>query len=403
MRALFITWPWSSHFYPMAPLGWALRAAGHEVMVASQPSFAPTITGAGLPALPVGPDLDIVDQLSGMYRDWRPENDRATVENSPHRRNGIVSLYRIAESAEAMAEEATEFARQWRPDFVVFEPMAFLGPILADALGVPSMRLLWATDSAAKIARIEDEMLGGLAQRVGADRVNLLGDLTLDPCPPRLRRVHPKVNSTPMRYIPYNGPAELPLWLRTPPSRPRIVVSWGGSLYKFGWNDGILAPRVVRALADQDVEVVVAVHEQYRDMFTDLPANVVHVGPVALHLLLPSCAAIVHQGGAGTTMSAMSCGTPQFVVPWWPDAIVNARQVETTGSGHHLWPVGLEDATLKEALSQFVADLPGYQKAASRLQDEHLALPSPAEVVARIERDSAAGTGMWAGRNPAFD
>ncbi|GAA2774998.1 DUF1205 domain-containing protein [Streptomyces rameus] len=401
MRALFITWPWNSHFYPMAPLGWALRAAGHDVMVASQPSFAPTITGAGLPALPVGPDLDIVGQLSEMYRGWRPENDRAVVENSPHRKNGIVSLYRIAESAEAMAEEATDFARQWRPDFVVFEPMAFLGPVLASALGVPSMRLLWATDSSAKIARIQDEMLGGLAQRIGADRVNLVGDLTLDPCPPRLRRVDPRVTGTSMRYIPYNGPAELPLWLRTPPSRPRILVTWGGSLFQYGWNEGILAPRVVRALADQDVEVVVAVHGEYREMFTDLPANVVHVGPVALHLLLPSCAAIVHQGGAGTTMTAVSSGTPQFVVPWWPDAIVNARQVEATGSGRHLWPVDLEDATLKEALCQFVADLPDYQNAATRLQDEHLALPTPAEVVTQIERDSAAGTGLWAARKPA--
>ena len=34
-----------------------------------------------------------------------------------------------------------------------------------------------------------------------------------------------------------------------------------------------------------------------------------------LHLLLPACDAVVHQGGAGTTMTAVACGTPQLVVP----------------------------------------------------------------------------------------
>ncbi len=54
MRILLTTYPEKPIFQPMVPLAWALRAAGHEVRVASQPFFADTITQAGLTAVPAG-------------------------------------------------------------------------------------------------------------------------------------------------------------------------------------------------------------------------------------------------------------------------------------------------------------------------------------------------------------
>ncbi len=36
MRVLFTTYAEKTHFLAMAPLAWALRTAGHEVVVASQ-------------------------------------------------------------------------------------------------------------------------------------------------------------------------------------------------------------------------------------------------------------------------------------------------------------------------------------------------------------------------------
>ncbi|MGE7439822.1 hypothetical protein ACQKM5_39635, partial [Kitasatospora sp. NPDC001175] len=170
----------------MVPFGWALRAAGHDVMVASQPSFAATITQAGLPALPAGADVDVYGPLRETYRGWQPSRDRTAAEKDARERQGITSLQMAVNCAEATADDTLEFSRSWRPDFVVYEPLGFLGPVIADALGVPSLRLLWATDSARKIHRIEDELLGGLARRIGADRADILGDVTLDPCPPSL-------------------------------------------------------------------------------------------------------------------------------------------------------------------------------------------------------------------------
>ncbi|MEU5050266.1 nucleotide disphospho-sugar-binding domain-containing protein [Streptomyces sp. NPDC021096] len=390
MRALFITWPWGSHLYPMTPFGWALRAAGHEVVVAAQPAFAPTITQAGLVALPVGEDVDVKDRL-------RRAHQQDSLERSAIEHRGAAAVQAATDCAVAIAEDTYRFAEHWRPDFVVYEPMAYLGPGIARDFGIPALRLLWATDFLASITdpdRTEEDLLGGLTTRRELEASNAFGDLTLDPCPPQLQ-VAADLPRQGMRYVPYNGPAKLPHRLRTPAQRPRIVVTWGGSLHQLGWQRAFLAPRIVAALAGRDIEVVVAVLDDQRDSFTSLPDNVIHVGPVALHLLLPSCAAIIHQGGAGTTMAAVSYGVPQLILAWAADAIVNASQVEATGSGRRLWPDDLDDAGLADALDEFFDNLDGHQECADRLHQDHLALPTPAAVTTQLAHDFRHATGAW--------
>ncbi|MET9078401.1 hypothetical protein ABZX95_41165, partial [Streptomyces sp. NPDC004232] len=200
MRALFITWAWGSHYYPLVPFGWALRAAGHEVLVASHPSFAPIITGSGLPALPVGDDIDVKARIAAEFGTWRPAHRRSAdeVERLAMRWGALAT-----ESAVAMAVDSYHFAEQWQPDIVVYEPMAYLAPGLAGDLGVPAIRLLWATDFLASLLqRYQDTPL---FRRLGVDGMRSLGDVTLDPCPPSLQVDQKDVVRRPMRYVPYNG------------------------------------------------------------------------------------------------------------------------------------------------------------------------------------------------------
>ncbi len=393
MRVLFIAWAWSSHFNPMVPLGWALRAAGHEVMVVSHPNFVPTITRAGLPALPAGRPVDLQAEMSDAVRrsTWNPRMHNPGTASDPIKRRRGMSVLRIAAaSADAMADDTVSFARSWQPDCVVFEPTALLGPVLAGALGVPSYRLLWTIDFTSSITAVEDEILGELAQRLGAPRVNALGDVTLDPCPPRLQTGYDNPRQ-PMRFIPYNGPAVLPPWLRARPRRPRVCITWGATLQGIGMQDQVLSARVADALADRDVEVVLAVTEEQRKALPALPDNVVHAGPVPLHLLLPSCAAVVHQGGGGTLMTAMASGVPQFILPLAPDTVLNAQQVAGTGAGRQLWSGDLGDDALTEALAEFLDDLAPYREGAAQLRAEHLDLPTPTETV-RDLRHQVLGT-----------
>ena len=80
MRVLVVTWGWRSHLYPLVPLAWALRAAGHDVVVAGPPDLVDVITGAGLPAVPVGRLLDFAAVAAGQVG---PISDDHGVEGLP--------------------------------------------------------------------------------------------------------------------------------------------------------------------------------------------------------------------------------------------------------------------------------------------------------------------------------
>ena len=404
MRVLFATWAGGGHYAPLVPLGWALRAAGHDVLVASHPSYAATIAGSGLAALPAGRDIDMFALLGAKrrgeeWRMWRPEG--AGAGPIPNRR-GYEGMKDTAEQvAHVLADDVVAFARYWRPDLVVFEPTSFVGPLVARLLGIPAVRHLWTADFTAPVNGF-GPTVSSLPARFGLGELGVLGELTLDPCPPRLE-VADDLPRQPIRYVPYNGPAVLPGWLREPPARRRVCVTWGTSLTGMGGSDRMShVPGVVRALAGFDVEVVVAVLESQRELFTEMPANVRSVGPVPLHLLLPTCDAIIHQGGGGTLMTALVCGVPQLVVPSIPDQTFNARQLAATGAGRYL-PGG--EAVTEAAVAEHagsVLDDPACRDAARQLQAEALALPAPADVVGVLEqlaRTGACPSGHGAARD----
>jgi len=384
LRVLFTSWAGGGHYAPLVPLGWALRAAGHEVLVACHPGQTDPILRSGLPALPVGPDVDMFALFRAKRRGgaWRPRGLAGNVENQ----RGYAGMLETAEAvADALADELVAFCRGWRPDLVLHEPASLVGPLVARLLDVPAVRQLWTVDFTAPVNGFPATVEGELPNRFGLESFGTAGDLTLDPCPPGLQ-VRDDLPRQPVRYIPYNGPAVLAPWLREPPVRRRICVTWGTSLRELGIERMRHVPRVVRALGALDAELVVAVLDSHRELFTDLPENVRHIGPVPLHLLLPTCEAIVHQGGGGTLMTAVGCGTPQVIIPSIADQTFNADHVAATGAGVHVR--SHEAATAEEvcaATRQVLGD-PAYRTAAEALRSEHLARPAPAEVVPVLER-----------------
>jgi len=374
MRVLFTSWAAGGHFAPLVPIGWALRAAGHEVLVACHPSGTEPIVRAGLSALPVGRDVDMFELLGARRR---------TTSETGRGYQGMLET--AGEVAEYLADDLVAFGLDWRPDLVVYEPAALVGPLVSRVLGVPAVRQLWTCDFTAPVNGFPSTVDSSLTARFGVTGLATAGDLTLDPCPPRMQVVD-DLPRQPIRYVPYNGPARLPDWLREPPSHPRICVTWGTSLFSLGASLMGHVPRIVDAFGALDAEVVVAVLDEHRELFRDTPANVRAVGPVPLHLLLPTCDAIVHQGGGGTLMTAVACGVPQVVVPSIPDQIFNAGHVAASGAGVHV--SGGDGVTVDAVVGGTVEVLTdrAYRRAATRLRAEHLARPTPAEVVPLLEK-----------------
>jgi UDP:flavonoid glycosyltransferase YjiC (YdhE family) len=90
--------------------------------------------------------------------------------------------------------------------------------------------------------------------------------------------------------------------------------------------------------------------------------------------VFPTAAAIVHQGGSGTTGEALRAGRPQLIVPFGWDQPDNAARVERLGVGLHVpravWSLSTAMAALQRLLRE-----PGFSKRASaieaRIQNEN--------------------------------
>ncbi|HKT03946.1 MAG TPA: nucleotide disphospho-sugar-binding domain-containing protein [Rugosimonospora sp.] len=376
------TWSWATHFYPVVPIGWALRAAGHEVRVACPPGFASVVAGSGLTPVPVGADVDAADF---MYRQPRAADEGSPDEpvedrRAPSRLRRAVAT--ITACAENIADDMVEFARQWRPDLIIHEPMGYAGPIVAQVLGVPAVRVLWALDISELTRPAEQELLAPLAARFGLDAVDTYSPVTIDPNPVSLRTPSPGEH-WPVRYVPHNGPGVVPDWLFEPPQRPRVCVTWGTSLAVIGGNSMFHAPVVVDVLADMDAEVVVAVEDSHRQYFGNLPPNVRHVGRLPLDPLFAGCAAVVHQSGGGTMMNALVHGLPQVLVPHVPDQVYYARRIEPTGAASHLLASRLDTETLRGQIDRMLHEQKP-RAAAESIRDEMRGFPTPSDLVDRL-------------------
>ncbi|WFE40842.1 nucleotide disphospho-sugar-binding domain-containing protein [Micromonospora sp. WMMD998] len=379
MRILMSTWGWRSHFYGLAPLGWALQAAGHEVRVASHPSMAATITAAGLAAVPLGADVDFAEAFAGRIGAVGPL-DRAAPPG--HVEPEITADGGVVRFADALLDDLVDFGRAWRPDLLVWEPFNLAAPVAAAALGVPGVLHLWGPDSSVTLRLDQESVIGPLAARVGlaADDVALNGDLTLDPAPPPLQ-VPMTRPGRPVRFVPYNGPAVVPPWLRRPADRPRVCVTAGTMMAGVGLHDRLDLARVLRSVAELDVEVVVVVEPRQQRDLGPLPANVrLADAPLALRLVLPTCAALVQQGGAGTTMTALAYGVPQLILPQVTDHHFNGERLTVTGAGACLPSGHARGAAVRDAVADLIGDGPA-RAAAALMRDRIAALPSPADVV----------------------
>ncbi|MFI6458782.1 glycosyl transferase, partial [Streptosporangium amethystogenes] len=156
MRVLFVLTPEKTVFLYMAPLAWALRTAGHEVRVASQPAFADVITQAGLTAVPVGHDRDL--RMTREQKELEAERPGIPAPydafDDPAKATWEYLKPGVAEATAfwhrygnfPMIADLVRFARHWEPDLVIWEPLALAAPIAAKACGAAHARLLYGID-----------------------------------------------------------------------------------------------------------------------------------------------------------------------------------------------------------------------------------------------------------------
>ncbi|KOT96812.1 MULTISPECIES: activator-dependent family glycosyltransferase [Streptomyces] len=435
MRVLFAVYGAKTHFYNVVPMAWALRAAGHEVCVASQPEIVDAITRTGLPAVAVGEEVDL-RLRSGAGGDdhvtsgssWRDLNAGVT-ETRPEELTwdyvlGTFTIacsmhYEHATGGRPMLDDLVEFARHWRPDLVIWDAMTFAGPVAARACGAAHARMLfgidyigrmygdYATQLAAQPPERRDDPVGdwqaGRLARFGCPWDDTLatemmtGQWTIDPTPPWMQ-FPLDLPFTPVRYLPFNGPTAVPDWVHEPPKRPRVCLTLGMTAREVLGGDLFSTAQMLQALAELDIELVATLDAGQLAELDTLPDNVRVTDFVPLNDLLPSCSAIVHHGGFGTLGNALAHGVPQIIAPgrYW-DEVRFGERLADRGAGllldyERLSGDGLRNQLdahmLKNQINRLLGE-PSFQENAALIREELLATPSPHDLVAELEELTA--------------
>lgn len=330
MRVLVTSPACAQRLHNLVPLGWALRAAGHDVQVAVRPAFAVTVNRTGLVAASAGPD----GAGSDAGADW------------------------LADPADV--DGAVRYAALWRPDLVVWDGHAPAGAVAARTCGAASVRMLGPLDHAGTDTQDPESAvlsrLGDAPSRHGLVGPDLLrADLTLDTTPPGMRTLHHGDGAVrTVRHVPYDGPSVVPAWLRRLPRRPRIHLHLGGAHAPLAEAFG--------AIGAVDAEVICALPADRIPAGVDLPENVRLLDTVPLQALLPTCGAVVHDGSPVIGAAATVYGLPHLAVE-----------------------AGVSAPVLAERIRLLLTD-PQLRAAAERARDESAALPAPRGILPELVR-----------------
>lgn len=370
MKVLFTCGPADAHLYPLVPTAWAVRADGHDVLVATSEGFCATVTAAGLPAAAISDPVDLVSWL-------KPPGDASYV-GVPDRSSAMArSGRRFGELAVRSMPGTRQLVADWQPDLLVAEPLEFAGPSAANAAGIPWVRHGWGLATPAEMPDAAREAVidAGLQPWAAAATA-------LDPCPQSLQTPG-ATGGTAVRYVPYNGRAVLSSWQLTRPASPRVCLTLGTILPR-DRGAGALWRRILAALTAAGVEVVLAISDAHRDTMGEIPDGV-RVGRFPLAETLRTCAAIVHHGGSSTTMTAMAVGLPQLIVPHFADQFGNAERIPAAGAGLQLHPATATGDEIEHAVDALLHDK-RLAAAAADLAAENASLQTAADALAGLLR-----------------
>jgi UDP:flavonoid glycosyltransferase YjiC (YdhE family) len=327
MRVLFASLASVGHTYPLIPLAVAARDAGHEVHFAAGEAVHAPLAANGL-------------------RPFRPAD----------------SFY------ELYAEDLEPELARLQPDLVVHEWGLPGAAIAAHRAGIPG---IWHG-----FGRMIPEGIGLELPTKNAEAPNRTH---LDICPPSLQDKDflATEDRIELRPVPYSAPAALPAWGSQRSSRPLIYLTLCTA---FGTPEVLTT--AIEGLMRLDALVVVAAGRVRPEQLGDVPDNVTVQTWVAQADLLPHVDVVVHHGGSGTTLGALSVGAPQLVLPQGADQFANADAVSAAGAGLRLLPDELSADTIADQVRKLLPHHghAGYRDAARAIAEEIARMPSPDEV-----------------------
>jgi UDP:flavonoid glycosyltransferase YjiC (YdhE family) len=364
MRVLVVTAPLVGHTYPLVPLAWELRAAGHDLLVATA-GEAVRVADSGLPVADVARTFDLrrTRRRTLLRNPMLARAERAGRAGT----RAVVTLF--GEINDELADGAVALADQWAPDLVVHGALAPVGAVVAARRRVPAVLFDHTLFDGQQLSFAATGLLSYACGRHGVP-APATPAAVIRLAPPSLVGDRP---GTRMRYVLYDGGWITPSWLDQPHGcRIAVVRSTPAS----GGGGGLMRA-VVQAAPRVDAEIVLVRPDLPAG--PPLPPNVRTVEWTGLSRLLPTCAAIVHHGGTETVLAGLVHGLPQLVVPDAGERRHNAGLLHRRGVG---LVAGRRDLTAA-LLRRLVGD-DTLAAAAAEVRVEMTGAPDPAEIAARL-------------------
>ncbi|MFN0183715.1 MAG: glycosyltransferase [Aquabacterium sp.] len=373
----------------MAHLALALRDLGHAVTWATARESWPLLQAHGLQTVEAGPAFGAALAEFGRRR---PEAARL-----PGRSHAMIAFSTLFGDvlASQMIQPLTDHARHWRPDLIIGEPAALAAPLVARALGVPSVTHAFGLPIPAAVLQAAAESMAphwaarGLG--VPAD-CGLYGDTTIEIVPPSLLAASMQpvtaanvLSRRPRALTVEPNPAIDPAllaFIHRPDPRPLVYATFG-TLNR----GGPAFASLLDALGQMEVRAIVTTGGLVGIDTT--PAHVLAAPYVPQEYVLPHCAMVVSHGGSGTMLAALAHGLPQVCLPTGADQFRNADALAVCGAaithdadGHTGMP---SPSALATMMTRCLAE-PGPGTAARVLRAEIDAMPDAHTLAARIDR-----------------
>lgn len=392
MKILVSTGPAYGLYNPVVPIAWALRSAGHDVLVAGPHPLGAMAKISGLPFVATyGPmhmrEVMVHDREGNFF------------PNAVTEQGQLEQIGRgFGRLAARTIEGTLSVVDQWKPDVVISDPRAYSAGVAARKRGVP-----WVEHGVGMHFRPEVDSYGADEFAPELEQLGMSGlptpDLFVDNCPPAVRHKNRKPGQ-PMRYVPYDPAGTVPAWVFEKPRRPRLLLTLGtvepesvGVKRNFG--SGVpLFQELVRVLPSLGVDLVIAAADSVVEQLGTLPDEVLAAGWISLASVMPACDLAVHHVGSGTTMSALLNGLPQLLLSRSAEHTVNAQLLEEFGAARQITDQDVDPSEVLDACRALMEES-SYRERALVLSEQVVALPSPAEVASVIE-DLAARRGTRA-------
>lgn len=386
MRVLCSTTAGEGHFGPLKGLAEACRDAGHEVRVAAPVSFVGAVQRAGLDHVPFAdPSAASMDAIFGSLPQMTPEEANRTV---------MAEVFGRLD-AQAAFPDVKAAVETWRPDVVLRDPAEFASLAAAEAVGIPHIEVAIAVAALMQWGRAHlagplgelDEMggltPGHLLRAAGTSPVFTMVPEAMD------RAVRGSIGTAQMerevvrfRAARDRSPARLPSpW--GDPHDPLVYVTFGTVAAGLDHMREVFAA-TLNSLSALPVRVLMTTGSGGEVALAEVPGNA-HVEQFwPQDAVMPLAGAVVSHGGFGTTLSALSAGVPQIVVPLFTtDQHLNAEAVSAMGAGVSIQGGAEGVPAIAAAVSQVLSD-PLFRTRSGEIAEQIAALPDAADVVDHI-------------------